>query len=347
PSDPAVPALARLRLYLMLLAMAALIVAAAAGLGLAESLARPLERLSAALDRLSRGDAQVRAAPGPAAAEVAALAARIDRVAESMAAARRDRFLLFAELSHELKTPLTVILGYLDALATAASQEEAATYQRTVESEVQYLVRLVENLIDLGRLESGVASLTPTPVDLAALARGVAQAMQPLAAARGNVLEVEPTGPSGSGNQPPEVWVSGDPARLEQIVRNLVSNAIAATEGGTIRLRVGSSGSHAVLEVEDDGIGIPPEMLSHIWRHFYRRPQPAETPRPEQEGTAQNPSALGPAAALAAATSERPRGTGLGLAITRRLVELHQGRIEVETEVGQGSRFRVVLPLSA
>lgn len=235
----------------------------------------------------------------------------IDRERESLSKARED---LFANISHELRTPLTAILGFLEALQDgfAENAEQQQLYLAVTYREALHLRRLVEDLLDLTRLTSGRVAIQPVAVNVVALAEEVAQELTPAARARGNELRVEP----------PAVAlpvIAADPVRLRQVLTNLVENAIKFTDRGSIILRMAADAGELAIQVADTGIGIAEGELPLIWDRFYK----ADRVRPRNRG-----------------------GTGLGLAIVRELVALHGGRIDVESQLGQGTTFTLRLPIA-
>src|SRR5687768_16380485 len=220
----------------------------------------------------------------------------------------KDEFL--AMLAHELRNPLGAIQGAIHALALM-NQAEPLTLRATsiIKRQVVHMARLVDDLLDVGRAVTGKIVLKRAPVNLADAVK-----VQVSAVASGNPnyqgridLVTEP------------VWVSGDPVRLEQIVGNLVSNALKFTRGdGVISVFVGREGDDAVLRVADQGIGIPADMLPKIFDLFVQANQ----------------------------TIDRSRGgLGIGLTLVRRLAELHGGSVHAASEGdGRGSTFTVRLP---
>jgi two-component system phosphate regulon sensor histidine kinase PhoR len=220
---------------------------------------------------------------------------------------RRD---FVANVSHELKTPLAAIRGYAETLRDGAL-EEPATAQRFTERilwQCRRLQALLDDLLTLSRLEG--ASPEREPVDLHAVVR---RTVEPLAAAardRQVRIEIEET---------PVPPLPGDADGLERMLSNLIDNAIKYNRpGGRITVRLGRAGADAVLEVSDTGIGIPQESLPRLFERFYR----VDKGRSREEG-----------------------GTGLGLAIVKHVAQAHGGQVDVESRIGQGSTFRVRLPL--
>jgi two-component system phosphate regulon sensor histidine kinase PhoR len=221
---------------------------------------------------------------------------------------RRD---FVANVSHELKTPLAAIRGMAETLRDGAlgDAETAHRFVGRILEQCARLQALLEDLLTLSRLESPLGATEPEPVDLAGLARLASEVIGPAAAERGVVVEVSTAEP---------VTIPGDADALERLLLNLLDNAVKYNgAGGTVWLAIRRDGDQVVVEVRDTGIGIPAEHLPRIFERFYR---------------------------VDRARSREGGGTGLGLAIVKHVAQLHGGRVEVESEPGKGSTFRVLLP---
>jgi signal transduction histidine kinase/CHASE3 domain sensor protein len=222
-----------------------------------------------------------------------------------------------ALVSHELRTPLTSIIGYLELLNDEAQRDrdDPAAQQRirflgVVDRNARRLLRLVGDLLFVAQVEAGKLSLEETDVDLEAVAKESAEAAAPRARAAGVeiTLDCEPV-----------PLVRGDRDRLAQALDNLVSNAIKFTpEGGRVVVRLMQEGDQAVLEVADTGIGISHADLERLFQRFFRTQR---------------------------ATSAAIPGFGLGLTIAQAIVHAHDGRISVQSRDGEGTTFRIELPL--
>ncbi|NTU84340.1 MAG: PAS domain-containing protein [Chloroflexales bacterium] len=227
--------------------------------------------------------------------------------------AERLKASILANVSHELRTPLTSIIGYVEMLQRGIygplpeRMIEPLGYMRLSSGT---LLRLISDILDFSRAEAGHLRVELSPVDMLHAVANVVGQLRPLLADRGLDLELEV--PPGL----PRVW--GNQARLEQVVSNLVGNAVKFTDHGRIGIRACRNGGRLRLSVTDTGVGIAPEHLGMIFQEFRR----LETP------------------------GRRVGGTGLGLAITRRLVELMGGAISVESSVGEGSTFIVDLDVA-
>jgi signal transduction histidine kinase len=224
-----------------------------------------------------------------------------------------------AMVSHELRTPLTSIKGYVDMLLDGDAgllADEHLELLRIVKSNADRLLLLINDLLDMSKIEAGKLSLHRIPLDLRPLIWQVAAALRPHLDAKQQRLTLDLPETSPDGSAP---LIAGDAARLSQILTNLLSNAIKYTpQNGEITIRLTKEPPWLCIAVQDTGIGMTLEEQDHIFDRFYR--------------------------ARNRATRETS-GTGLGLAITRSLVELHDGRITVESQPGHGSTFRVYIPL--
>jgi PAS domain S-box-containing protein len=230
----------------------------------------------------------------------------------------KDEFL--AMLSHELRTPLSAILGWTRIAATheAKKPDRDSTLGRSLEviqRNALAQVRIIDDLLDVSRIVSGKLQIEPRPVELRALARAVAEGIQPEAAAKGIALETR-----GASDAP--LTVQGDSARLQQVLWNLLANAIKFTpRGGSVELLLERAGAQARVSVRDSGEGIDPAFLPHVFERFRQ----ADTNLARRHG-----------------------GLGLGLAVARYLVEAHHGSISAASPgKGLGASFSFALPLAA
>jgi len=220
---------------------------------------------------------------------------------------RRD---FVANVSHELKTPLTSIAGYAETIAAEAEPgSPARNFADTILANARRMQRLVEDLLDLSRIESGGWRPAPRVVDLAAATRDAWTPFAEPGRARGVRFEAV---------VPPGTSVAVDPDALRQVLSNLYDNALRHTpRGGVIRVSAAPAGDGVSVDVSDTGSGIPPEHLPRIFERFYR----ADPARSRDQG-----------------------GTGLGLAIVKHLVEAHGGRVDAESVPSRGTTVRFILP---
>jgi len=224
---------------------------------------------------------------------------------------RRD---FVSNVSHELKTPLTSIRGYVETLLDGALHDEQnnVRFLEKIEQNVQRLSHLVTDLLSLARIEAQEGSLPLERVDLHGLVEQALRRHEPNAVGRDQTLRLE----SCAG----ALQVLGDREALTQVLDNLVDNALKYTPPeGHVTIRVKREVGHAVLEVQDDGIGIPKEDIERVFERFYR---------------------------VDKARSRAVGGTGLGLSIVKHLVHAMKGEVEVESVVDEGSTFRVRLVLT-
>jgi signal transduction histidine kinase len=243
-------------------------------------------------------------------AELAAREHALERAAAEAETGNRAKDDFLAVLSHELRTPLTTIVAGVRVLHRIGSPEaRAASIRDAIERQANQLTRLVDDLLDVKRIVSGPAVLERQPCDLAETVSGFIATWNGSGRLKDHVLlvDVEP------------VWVKGDAARLQQIVDNLMSNAIKYTPaGGSISISVKHEAEEAVLRVHDTGIGISGDLLPGLFELFVQ----------SDPGSARVRT-----------------GLGIGLAVVRRLVELHGGTVQASSDgPGQGSTFTVRLP---
>jgi signal transduction histidine kinase len=224
--------------------------------------------------------------------------------------ALKDEFISL--VSHELRTPLTSIRGYVELLEDDAGlTDEQRRFLGIVDRNAGRLLDLVSDLLFLAQIDAGRMTFDLRPVDLEAVVHECVESSLPAAAAKGIDLRAHT-------DSLPEV--EGDPARLAQVLDNLVSNALKFTpEGGSVDVRLVAAGDSAVLEVQDTGHGLPQDEQAQLFERFFRSSRAAEDAIP---------------------------GTGLGLAIAKTIVERHGGRIALESAVDEGTTVRVELPLS-
>jgi two-component system sensor histidine kinase KdpD len=224
----------------------------------------------------------------------------------------RLRSELIANVSHELRTPLGLIKISCSSLLMDDADFDRKTQQKflySIDEETTKLERIVEHLLDLGRLESGRLRLDKQRTDLSDLARNVVRTMETLSA-RHRLVDELPAEP---------LVTTADAKRIEQVLRNLLDNAIKySPEGGTITVQGQQDESQILFLVSDEGIGIPLEEWDRIFERFHRV---------ENEVT------------------RSMRGAGLGLAVCRGIVEAHDGRMWVESQAGAGSTFCFTLPV--
>jgi signal transduction histidine kinase len=321
PGEPSTPLL----LYIPI----AVLLSAALGVLLVRLLVRRLRALEALAARVAAGDFSARVAD-PRRDEIGRVAGQLDRMAERLAVARdelqlheQQRRQLFADITHELATPLTSIRAAAETMldpGVPLSDDERTRYVRGVLDESRRLDRLIRDLFELARLEAGATALELERLDWAALARNTLERFAPRYAASGLALSL--------GDAPAEAWVLADGARLEQVLDNLLVNALRyVPRGGHVVLslaRIAASRGRWRLTVCDDGPGLPAEELPRVFERFYRGTASRATPDPRADG-----------------------GSGLGLAIVREIMERHGGDVRARSSAPRGLAIDVELPALA
>jgi two-component system sensor histidine kinase BaeS len=304
-------ALGRLGGILFVAALVAALVGVAMSLWLVRRLTRPLQAMERTARAIAGGDLDARVGL-PATDvddELASVGAAIDTMAAELGRHRVLERAFLMSISHDLRTPLTSIRGYAEAVAEGAADDEESRRRaaRIIEAEARRLERLVADLLELARLDAREFSLHPGPVDVAEVARHAALALEPAAREAGLRLVV--------GGEPGPLLATADPERLAQVVANLVENAVKYA-GSTVQVTVRAGpGGEVEIAVADDGPGIDPDDLPRVFERLYTsRRQPG-----------------------------RKVGTGLGLAIVRELVSAMGGHVSVAATPEGGTRFVVIL----
>ncbi|MHC5936658.1 sensor histidine kinase [Nostoc sp.] len=241
--------------------------------------------------------------------ELSGLSASFNRMAASLEGVEVRRREVIGDMTHELRTPLTVVRGYLEELADGQIEASPEIYRRLAR-ETRRLERLVNDLQELSKAEAGYLPINIQRVNLRPLLESLVEKFTDQLLEDGPILLL----------QCPSVLppVLADIDRTEQVLVNLLGNAVHYTNEGAITIRAGIEASQLWIAVIDTGIGIAPENLPHVFERFWR----ADQSRDRHSG-----------------------GTGIGLTISRRLIELQGGQIQVESELGVGSTFRFFLPL--
>ncbi|MDA0266144.1 MAG: HAMP domain-containing sensor histidine kinase [Cyanobacteria bacterium] len=281
----------------------------AAGLSywVAHRIIQPLEQIERVARLFAAGHLSERL-PASDVPELARLSASFNRMALSLQDVEQRRRELIGDLTHELRTPLTIVRGYLEEVAEHQQALPRDT-ARLLVRETRRLERLVNDLQELSKAEAGQLPLHLQPIALPTLFEKLLRRFESQIAEDGPHL--------GWQCDDGLALVLADGDRLEQILVNLLGNAIKHTRRGLITISAWEARHQVWIAVRDTGIGIAPDELPHVFERFWRSAQ---------------------------TSGQSPSGTGIGLAITKRLVELHGGAIEAESTLGQGSLFQFCLP---
>jgi len=296
---------------LLVAAFGGAIIALLLGLFLARTLTRPVSDLTNATRSMAQGKLEQQI-PVRSKDELGELAQSFNQMSADLARANQSRRQMTADIAHDLRNPLTVIGGYLESLHDGKLKPTPERFA-TMQAEVQHLQHLVDDLRTLSLADAGELNLHRQPILPGELLERVKAAYQHQADERGIHLTLECE--SSALAHAPGTEIALDPERMEQVLGNLVSNALRYTpEGGEIRLLAAQEKDGLVLSIQDNGSGIPSETLPHIFERSYRG-------EPSRSGNE----------------------SGLGLSIARSIVELHGGSIRAESQPGKGSRFWIVI----
>lgn len=286
------------------------LVALLIGTVLFQWITRPLRQLQRAARTVAEGQLAARV-PVTSEDELGAVAEAFNQMTSRLDQQQRLRRQMVADIAHELRTPISVMQGTLEAMLDGVLKPKPSEL-RDLYDETRRLARLVEDLRTLSLADANQLSLERVPLNLAALVESTAERMRPLAEARQVSLEVQ--------IEQPMLPAEADGDRLSQVLTNLIDNALRYTSHGKrVIIRATRMDGQACLEVVDEGQGIPAEDLPYVFERFWR----GDRSRSRGSG-----------------------GSGIGLAIVKQLVEMHGGRVAVESQPGKGSTFRVLLPLS-
>ncbi len=297
---------------LILAGLMALFVSFVLSLVMSRWVSAPLHRISQEAQQVVAGEAHPIPLQGPQ--EVRHLARAFNKMATQVRQSQQSQRDFVANVSHELKTPLTSIQGFAQAIldGTVESPEGLANAAGVIDSEAARMHRLVLDLLTLARMDAGTAAFIMAPVDINDLLWTVGQKFSPLAETAGVELEIIPGELSRK--------IEGDADRLMQVLSNLVDNAIKFTpKGGIVTLSSEEGADQILIHIKDTGTGIDAADQQRIFERFYQ----VDKARPGGAG----------------------RGVGLGLAISRQIVQAHGGDISLESRPGEGSHFVVKLPV--
>ncbi|WP_230192725.1 HAMP domain-containing sensor histidine kinase [Paenibacillus sp. CECT 9249] len=244
--------------------------------------------------------------------ELGELAATLNRMAEELGSLDRMRKDFIANVSHDLRSPLTSIHGYVGALQDGTiPPEQAQRYLTIIKGQTKRLIRLVNDLLDMGKVDSGQFTVVSAPFNLSETIRRALARMEPQFAHHRVVFRID--SPDGE-----DVYAIGDADRIEQVLHNLVQNAVEfADPGQDIQVFLRKE-RRAIVTVMDKGIGIDPEELDRIWDRFYKSDR----------------------------ARSKKNGTGIGLSIVKAILDRHDSEIKVESAIGQGTAITFSLPLA-
>lgn len=322
PVDPS-HAVSRLILTLLLSGLITLAAAAYGGYWLAGRTLKPIKEIIHTAQEISGSDLD-RRLNIQTRDELGELAGTFDQMLDRLQAAFTRQRQFTADASHELRTPLTIMgLEASRALSAGRSLKEIHASLGIIQSENEFMTRLVSELLTLARMDAGQVALRRDPLDLSDLALEMVERYAPMASRKGVTLEA---------GELPELTICGDRPFLGQMIGNLVDNAIKYSPAGSrVQVETGQDTTHAWLRVSDNGPGIAADHLPHIFDRFYRVDSARSHNNPDND---------------LPAASEPVTGSGLGLSIVQWIVDVHGGAIKAESEPGSGTTFEVRLPLA-
>lgn len=272
---------------------------------LSRYLSRPLRQLKSAAEKVAKGDFGVRLEL-PARDEIGKLAESFNYMAEALQKEDLLRKRLTSNIAHELRTPLAVMRAQAEALADGVITDKSAGLEN-ISGEIERLTRLVEGIEDISKAEASFFSEAEyREINLKEFLKGLEHALKPVFNKKGLTFSVMDRG---------EICVSTDADKLDRIMKNVVANALKFTENGGTEIDYGIENKGFFVEVRDSGVAIPEDEIQNIFKRFYR------------------------------GTNAHVEGIGIGLAIVKELVDLMGGKIEVKSRVGEGTRFKVWLPV--
>lgn len=287
--------------------LGAVVVALFVGIILARTISRPVREVTEATRIVAEGNLGYQV-PVRTKDELGELAASFNQMSDDLAQSNEQRRQMTADIAHDLRTPLSVILGYMESLSTGKLQPSQQTFE-IMYAKGRHLQHMIEDLRTLALADAGELPIIRRPVEPGILLEHTALAHMVQAQEQGVTIRVEA--------DPGLPQIEVDPERMGQVFGNLVSNALRYTpEGGEIILTATGDGSSVQLKVKDTGAGIDPADLPHIFSRFYRSDRSRQ-----QNGE-----------------------SGLGLAIARSIVEAHGGSLTVASKLGQGTTFTIVIP---
>jgi len=296
-----------------LLGLLSILVSGYAGYVMARRALKPMDEIGQAATRFANGDLSCRIDMTSRDREIRALMFTLNKMFGDLESSIQAQKRFTADASHELRIPLTIMRGEIEvALLRKRKPQEYEEVLRQQLDIIDRMYRIVDGLLTLARADAGLLELARDEVDLSLLVEEVGQHHLTLLSSKDVHLDMQVVD---------GLTVIGDEHRLSRVLFNLMNNAYKhAPANSTVRLMAYASGNEAVIEVCDQGPGIPAEHIPHIFDRFYRSDE---------------------------ARSREAGGAGLGLAISKRIIEAHEGQITVQSEVGQGTTFHLRLPLAS
>ncbi|MDZ5474635.1 ATP-binding protein [Bacillus sp. 31A1R] len=277
---------------------------------LVNKLTKPLKEIKLAANRVANGDYSQRV-PIYTNDEVGQLANAFNHMSESIQKEDERKKEFIANVSHELRTPISYVKGYSEALITGIveKEEDRVKYLQLIHRESGRMTRLVGDLLDLTKLDTEEYQLIKNPIPLAQLIEDATVKYTPVLKAKNITINYD---------LDPDIIINGDEGRIEQVLQNIMDNAINYTDKGTVTIRLYKDQEKCVVSITDTGVGIPKEDLKNITERFYR----VNKARTRQDG-----------------------GSGLGLAITKKIMSLHDGKIIIHSELGKGTEVQLYFPI--
>lgn len=278
---------------------------------LSKQLSYPLVKITAAADKMAHGDLKVRSTLNTNTKEIVELSNSINYLAETLQQQEMLRKRLTSDMAHEIRTPLTTLKTHVEALLDGIWEPTQELFKSFYE-EIERLTKLVDNLSSLAKLEQANLNINKTKFNLSEELRKIFKSFEPLFIKENFKI---------SSDLAPDVEVSMDKDKLKQIMYNLLSNALKyLKEHGQVTVILKNESDNIIIQVKDNGLGIPEKDLPYIFERFYR----SDVSRNKGTG-----------------------GSGIGLTITKAMVEAHNGRIYVESKLGEGSTFTIKFPKSS
>lgn len=313
------PTINKMRSYLILGGMVILLIVIFISVYQAMFISRPISRLATSIAELDSDNYFIQGDDVPL-DEIKILTVQLNKLTEKMQKIQEqnqkveeERTQLFAEISHELRTPLTAVQGFVEAILDGIVEDKDLLdrYLEIIYTQTLHINRLIDDILQLSRLESNTIILEKIPLDLVSIVQNIIISMKPIAQAKNISILFE--------KNIEQAIIMGDIDRVEQVIRNLLRNAINATEDGEITFKIDIPQNEVILTIQDNGIGISNAELPLIWNRFYRSKKQRSNVKQQE-------------------------GTGLGLVIVKQLVQLHNGKIDVESQLGNGTIFYLNFP---